>query len=358
MKPAGGYMVMKERRNRRYVPALLLLILLANACTKELKLPDIGAKKQVVLLGELIAGDTVHIRGGQSVPLSNGSTLEFETPSGLGVEMSEMGGTSWTLNGYADKWTRSLYTMAFSLPRTIVPGYNYQFSALSTELGKASCNVTVPLPFAAAVLDTQTVLYSGSKLLRAQVQVYDDAGAKNYYVIEAVKKYMSVDGTFTYNSRPCRVSANKQLYDSLKKAGTLPPVSWDTTFRGDAARINIYTDDEATENIKLSNALSLNRRILLTDETFKGQAYTTRVYLDKTYLHATADTNKGQLVILIKSVSPEYFNYLKYYEMYEPSTGFTSLSQPVKIEGNITGGLGMIGGVYQHQYCYLFDRWY
>jgi len=346
------------KKQYRSVCAGLLLAVLLNACTKELKLPDIGAKKQVVLLGELISGDTVHIRGGQSVPLSNGSALTFETPSGLTVEMREMSGAPWTLSGMTDKWTRSLYTLAFSLPHTIVAGYNYQLTASSAALGNASCNVYVPLPFSSQIVDTQTVLYSGSHLLRARVQLSDDGNAKNYYVIEALKRFMSVDGTFTYNSHACRVSDNRQLYDSLKKNGTLPPVTWDTTFRGDAARINIYTDDDATENIKLSNALSLNRRILLTDETFKGQTYTTRVYLDKTLLQAPADSNKGQLVILVKSVSADYFNYLKYYEMYEPSTGFTSLSQPVKIDGNVDGGLGMVGGVYQHQYCYLFDHWY
>lgn len=357
MQRAGISAALKKQYGR-YLAGLLLMAVLLNACTKELKLPDIGAKKQIVLLGELIGGDTVHIRGGQSVPLSNGSTLTFETPSGLGIEMREMSGAPWTLTGITDQWTRSLYTLSFSSPHTVVPGYNYQFSASSASLGKATCNVYIPLPFPSLVVDTQTVLYSGSHLLRVRVQLTDDGNAKNYYVIEAVKKYMSVDGSFIYNNHFYRVSGDRQLYDSLKNAGTLPSVNWDTTFRGDAARINIYTDDDATENIKLSNALSLNRRILLTDETFQGQAYTTRVYLDKTLLQASADSNKGQLAILVKSVSADYFNYLKYYEMYEPSTGFTSLSQPVKIDGNIEGGLGMVGGVYQHQYCYLFDHWY
>jgi len=357
MKPAGSH-IATQRHHALSIAALLLAVLLLNACTKELKLPDIDAKKQIVLLGELIGGDTVHIRVGQSVPLSNGSILAFQTPSGLSIDMKEQISAPWLLTSSADKWTKSLYTLAFSSSHTVVPGYTYQLNASSTTLGNAACNVYIPPPFSSSIVDTQTVLYFGSHMLRTQVQLQDDGNAANYYVIEAIKRYMSIDGMFTYKSQACKVSANRQLYDSLKKAGSLPPVTWDTTFRGDAARINIYTDDDATENIKLSNALSLNRRILLSDETFKGQSYTTRVYLDKTYFQSATDTSKGQLMILVKSVSADYFNYLKYYEMYEPSTGFTSLSQPVKIEGNVTGGLGMIGGVYQHQYCYLFDHWY
>lgn len=336
----------------------LLLVWLGSSCTKELKLPDINAKKQIVLLGELIAGDTVHIRGGQSVPLSNGSVLAFETPASLSIEMQEPPGNPWILTGNSDKWTKSLYTLAFSSPRKITPGSGYVLKASGATLGSAVCNVTIPLSFSGTVQDTQTVSYSGAQLLRARIQLQDDPAVKNYYVIEAIKRYMSVDGVFTYNGHNCQVSANKTLYDSLKNAGALPPVTWDTTFTGDAARINIYTDDGATENVKLSNPLSLNRRILITDQTFSGLGYTTRVYLDKTLLRATSDSMKGELIIQVKSVSADYFNYLKYYEMYEPSTGYTSLSQPVKIDGNVTDGLGMIGGVFLHEYCYIFDKWY
>ncbi|PZF71996.1 DUF4249 family protein [Taibaiella soli] len=337
--------------------AYFSIAVLLNACTKDLKLPDISAKNEVVLLGELVAGDSINFRGGQSVPLSSGSSLKFELPAGLAATMTSSSGMLWTLNGRVDGFSNMVHTLIFSAPDLIQSGQTYTITAQNSQLGTASCSVTIPQPFNTYVADTATVLYSGSNLWRAKVNIIDDGSAMNFYTIEALKQKVYIDGTFTYNGQTIKASDNKDLYDSLKAAGTLPPVIWDTSYSPTYERVDIYTDDPATENIKLSNALSTNRRILLSDVRFNGLAYTTSVYLDTTIFRADEDSAKGRIVLLVKSVSESYFNFLKGYEMYEPSTGFTSLAQPVKIDGNVTNGMGMVGGVYLHKFVYTFDQW-
>lgn len=333
------------------------IILLLNACTKDLKLPDISAKNEVVLLGEMVAGDSINFRGGQSIPLTSGTTMKFELPSNLSASIVASSGMQWLLNGRVDAFSNTVHTLAFSSPDQVLSGQTYTITAQNTQLGMASCIVTIPQPFNTYVADTATVLYSGSNLWRAKVNIVDDGSVTNFYTIEALKQKVHIDGAFSYNGQQIQVSDNRNLYDSLKAAGALPVVSWDTSYSPTYERVDIYTDDPATENIKLSNALSTNRRILLSDARFNGQVYTTSVYLDTTIFRSVEDSAKGRILLLVKSVCAPYFNFLKGYEMYEPSTGFTSLAQPVKIDGNVTNGMGMVGGVYLHKFVYTFDEW-
>jgi len=348
---------MKQSKRIRRLVGYSSIILLMSGCTKDLKLPDISAENEVVLLGEMVAGDSINFRGGQSIPLTSGTTMKFELPDNLSASIVSSSGMQWMLNGRVDAFSNMVHTLAFSSPDLIVSGQTYTITAQNSQLGTASCIVTIPQPFNTYVADTATVLYSGSNLWRAKVNIVDDGSVTNFYTIEALKQKVYIDGTFNYNGQQVTVSDNKMLYDSLKAAGALPLVSWDTSYSSTFERVDIYTDDPATENIKLSNALSTNRRILLSDLSFNGQAYTTSVYLDTTIFRSTEDSAKGRILLLIKSVCAPYFSFLKGYEMYEPSTGFTSLAQPVKIDGNVTNGMGMVGGVYLHKFVYTFDEW-
>lgn len=344
-------------KNARPVIYLLVILLFFSGCTRDLPLPNISASKEIVLLGELIAGDTISFRGGQSIPLASGSSLKFDLPDYLTVAIQPAGGSPLSLAGRRDDFTDMVHTLAFSSINKIQAGEKYSLTAYNDKLGTATCDISIPNAFNMSIIDTATILYSGSDLWKVQVTIADDGNTDNYYVLEALKQKVNIDGSFTYNGQSYTVSANRILYDSLKQAGALPSVAWDTTRSKTYDRIDIYTNDGNTENIKLSNVLSTNRRILLSDQTFNGNSYTTSVYLDKTLFTSASDSTKGQVIVLVKSVCLSYFNFLKGYEMYEPTTGFTSLAQPVKIDGNIVNGMGVIGGVYQHKFVYLFDKW-
>ncbi|XZF13799.1 DUF4249 family protein [Chitinophagaceae bacterium MMS25-I14] len=344
----------------RYIALSLLAVLLCTVfgnCTKELKLPDINGKPEIVLIGELIAGNPISIRGGQSIPLSSGSNLKFTIPDQLRVTLQNKTGLLIYVNGTQDSFSQSLHTLSLTAPFKIAAGQTYSITAQNDQLGTATCSVQIPNPFSGHITDTATAEYSGSQLWRIRVQLQDNGIETNYYVIEAVKQVMYIDGSFSYQGQTLQVSQNRLLYDSLRNTPAPPAVAWDTTRNNSFERVDIYTKDPNTENIKLSNPLSTNRRILLSDKAFSGQTYTTDVYLDKSSFVSAADSSKGQIIVKIRSVNADYFNFLEGYEMFEPTTGFTSLAQPVKIEGNVNGGMGMVGGVYEYQCTYIFDQW-
>ena len=52
----------------------------------------------------------------------------------------------------------------------------------------------------------------------------------------------------------------------------------------------------------------------------------------------------------------KYMIHLRYTAYHtQPAIGFNTFEQPVKIEGNVNGGLGMIGGVSQVDHVLSYD---
>lgn len=337
---------------------LLLPLLWCSSCEDELDLPDIKASNKIVLLGELIANDSIYLRAGQSIPLSKSSSLTFSLPSGLSVQVTPALNPAINLSSNNDEFANKLHTLPFYNSYVLQPGTVYTVDASQPQMEHAQAAVKIPGPFLATIVDTASVYVNGLSLLRLRVQIFDNGNEANYYTLEGVKQFLDIDGTFEINSQTYTVSQSKHYYDSLIGAGVPVDVTWDTTKQRTMARVNIYTDDERTENLKVGNAQSASRRILLSDRSINGLIYTTQVYLDKTVFIAGNDSTRGQILFRVRSVSEEYFNYLKGYESFEPSGSFNSIAQPVTIPGNVKGGVGIVGGVYQIQYRYLFDKWF
>jgi hypothetical protein len=57
----------------------------------------------------------------------------------------------------------------------------------------------------------------------------------------------------------------------------------------------------------------------------------------------------------VKSVAADYYDFLKAYEQYEPSMGVGGNITPANLEGNVSGGLGMIGGVFRWNLKLLYQ---
>jgi hypothetical protein len=339
-----------------YLACALLAVQLLAACKSDLKLPEITPESRIVLLGELRANDSVFLRAGLSVPVAAGSPMKYLLPDRLSVNMTFPGGSIESLRSFSDSWVSLLHTLPFSSGELVQPGATYSLEASQPGLPSAQCTVKVPLPFKAEIKDTATVWVNGLHLLRVRIEIQDEADQANYYSIEGIKEFQDVDGRFTWKGEELTVSENRLVYDSLVRAGEAPPVVWDTVKAGNYGRVYIYTDDERAENLKISNLQSASRRILLSDKTINGQHYTTQVYLDKT-LFLSTDGPKGPITIQVKSVSEDYFTYLKGYEQFEASSDFNALSQPVRVNGNVQNGLGVVGGAYVQEFQYLYDRW-
>lgn len=286
------------------------------------------------MLGEMVAGDSIYIRAGQTLSLSTANS-KFEIPEGLTIRV-EGGAEQTSLWSQMDSLAAVLYTIPFRGNKKIQHNTTYTVTAFHEAMGTATAVVKIPSPIAATV-DTQSVVYNGLPSLMASVTINDPAGEANYYVVEAVKQYMWLSQLVLFDSPVVKVIT-------------------DTFYSDIYVRQNLYTDDANTENYIRGNITTLNRRILLTDQHFDGRMYKTNVYVPRdTISDSFQTTNKGRVILMVKSVSADYYEFLKAYEQYEPLSGFNTNSAPVKLEGNIKGGYGMIGGASKKQFYYLLD---
>ena len=337
----------------RYGLGLFLFACLS--CSKELKLPDTKKQRKISLIGELVANESTYFRGGQSTPVSSGSSLKFELLQGLSATITNASGFSLTLAGVEDSFSKVLYTVRFSDLYKIAAGNIYTVKLAHQELGTAVTNVTIPGAFKAVVVDTATTVYASDTALAADITI-DDPDGDSYFAVEAIKQPMSISAFFSHNNQWLNIDENRPVYDSLKRVSSIQ-LRYDTIYGNSFQRVNIYTNDINTENLKDHSSFNIFRRVLLSDYKFSGSSYTTRVYLSKSrYFFDSTDT-KGRVLLQVKSVSKDYFDYLKAYELYDPTIGFSAFSPPADIKSPIQNGTGVLGGVYKLQFIYILDRW-
>jgi hypothetical protein len=336
-----------------HITYLLLVAACFFSCSKELDLPDANSKKKIVLLGEFVAGEPMSFRAGQTVPVSSGSSLKFEVLKDLSVGIGDQLGNNFTVNGIADSLTQLLYTIPYSSAETAKPGNTYTITATHATLGTATTTVTIPGAFTASIKDTSRMVLGEDTVLAIDVVINDPAD-ENYYVIEAVKQQLAISHFFYHQGTWLDMVANQGIYDSLKNKGITVPEKYDTGFSKQFDRRMVYTNDRNTENLRDNNTFSSFKRLLISDYNFKGQAYTTTVYLS---ILNTGEPYKGRFLLQVKSVSKQYYNYLKKYELSAAGSGYSSFAPPADIPNNVENGFGVVGGVYKQQFPIILDSW-
>lgn len=325
-----------------------------TGCTRDLELPAIPAKPQIVLLGELTAGDSVYLRAGQSLPVAAGSGLQLQLVQGLQLSLQESGGANLQLHGREDALSPSLLTIPYTTSHQVKAGTVYDLTAAHASLGTATAHVTIPQAISAFVTDTGNLTYAGGAAMKVDIRIQDAPGVKQYYVIEVLKQQLDV-GSFLFQGEWYSIRQYRSRYDSLKYIAQVPPlIRMDTTYRPVYTRQQVYTADPNAENLSFSNVQQPAKRILFRDDAFDGQPYSTTLYISRQGFVAAEEENKGRILVLVKSVSEDYFRYLRQYEqaslLYDPD-------QPVQVTGNVVNGYGVVGGVYRQQFAYLFDTW-
>jgi hypothetical protein len=345
--------------NMRFAHFLVFILLLVGSasCTKDLPLPDVNAQKRIVLLGELIAGDTIALRGSVSMPVAKGSTLNPEVPTDLTLRVSGEAMPAVDILGLEDGPTSWLKTVSLSAPQVIQHGTKYRLFAQRPGLADAQAEVSIPFPFGVEVVDTQSVRFAGLPCLKMQIRIHDRPGEKNQFIVEVARQFMNVN--FEYEGEILDVASNFLKFDSLVKAGVpVDKTLRDTSFAPAFMDLRQYTTDDVTENVRIGSPTAAARRVMLSDMTFEGRTHDLQIYVDKTWFtnDSIQNVGLGRVVVSVKSVSEDYFKYLKGYETVAPLNTVGFLSQPVRIEGNIKGGLGVVGGVYRVPFYYYFDK--
>jgi len=345
------------KKTLAYISLIAVVITIFSSCNKDLELPPVGGEKKITLLGELVAGDSFYLRAGQSVALSSNTTLRFQLLQNLTISIKDSNGNTFPLIGYTDSFAQRMYTLPFSTIQKVMPGQSYIVSAVHNSLGAATASVRIPMPVKAIITDTASVKYGQDSTLRVRIKIDDPAATSEYYVIEALKQKLDATAYFQKNGAWVKISDDRDGYETLRASGNVV-TKVDTVFYKDYVRQAIYTADANTENVYEVGSFTRSKRILMKDLRINGQNYETTVFVVRTLENPfVEDSTLGKVVIRIKSVAKEYFEFLKAYETYDPSAGYNSFQQPVKIQGNVDNGMGIVGGVSQITYCYLTGNW-
>jgi len=315
------------------------------ACNRKLDLPEMEGSKSIALLGELVADDSFCFRAGQSVPLASGNNLQFEVLRGLTIYATD-GASNISFTGTDDSATATLYTIPFTSPQKVLPLHTYRIVASHPQITAATAIVEIPGPFTAELVDTQTMQYSTEHVMKVTLRIHDVGNTTNYYVIEALKQRAPItEDSFLYNGIWRSISANTDLYYQLLSQGIYPETKRDTAYENSYVRRILYTDDVNTDNVMEKGVYNRNRRVLLKDNTFNGGSHLSTVYVPVDT--ASFSLFEGGMVrLLVKSVPENYYRFLKAYENFTDAGGYSTFSQPVKVEGNVNNGVGMIGGAY------------
>lgn len=330
---------------------LLLCVLLLQACSKSLPLPEVKGEKKIVLLGELIANENPYLRAGQSISISSNTNAKIELLTDINVKIGDDAGNETFLNGEEDDNSSSLHTIPYTGNLTLQPQRTYTLTAVQKDLGTAIVNVPIPQPFTASLVDVTETQYAGTDVVKFTIQI-DDPNGDDLYAIECLKQQIDVQGEFLYNNNWLDIPTNIFLYDSLKNKNPNITTRYDTTFYNVFDRQYLFSNDPNSENLRDNTTTSSYRRILFRDDKFKGQHYTTQVYVRKDNLGSVFP--KGQYILSLKSVSKEYFNYLGQYEGVA-GYSYTTSNIPSSMKGNIANGFGIVGGVYKIQFNYVAD---
>lgn len=336
-----------KKQNILYHLSLSLLLFLP-ACGKDLALPA-SEHQKIVLLGELVADDSVYLRAAASTAVQSGATINESLIQNLSISVKDKDGNNILLSGREDDLSITEHTLAFSSGEQSKAGNTYTVTASHPELGIANANITIPNAFNASITNIANTDFNDESCLQMDIRINDNA-EKNYYVVEVLQQPFSVEPSFFFNGKWIKTSENFETYDSLQNAGVTTPERLDTFSIYMYNRLTYYTTDAQSEHLLNGNGNTLCRRVLLYDKAFNGSVHPASIFIPKSQLLEGYRT-----VLQVKSVAEDYFIYLKGYEQYDPFSGFSDTNTPVRITGNIRNGVGMIGGVFKREFIYYFN---
>lgn len=333
---------------------MLCAIMLLLACNKTLTLPEVSREKKAAILAELVADDSIYIRAGLSVPLTSSSSNRFGILKDMSLNLKDESGNNIPLSGFDDTLMATLSTYPFSSAVKVSAGHTYTVTASHPVIGTATAVVRVPAAFEADTSGVAHIMYANDSVIKVRLRINDASDIQNYYVIEAVKQIMNVEGYFKHDNNWLLINDFREQYELKKANGTLE-AKFDTVFYKSYVRRIVYSTDANAENTVSRGAYTPGRRILLRDAAFNGQNYTTDIYIRKEYDGGFTGLERGCLLLTVKSIPEDYFRFLKSYD--EQTDADDVFSLPLKVEGNISNGVGVIGGVYKRQFIMTYDDW-
>ena len=343
----------------KYTIRPLVGILLLTASCKKSPYPSKLVQNELVVLAEITAGSPIKIPVSKSIQVGNGGIISFDKVTTANVTVIPAKGTPIVcrLNSsstYAND-PASIYT-SWHTPQY---GTHYRLQVEDPVSGTVTAETTIPSRVRIFGYDTGSTIRRGLPVLTMHVFFKDPPDTVNQYVFEALKELLKVRHLFSYMGKTYNYDTPSG-YALYQKVQGQPGVSLrrDTVSTNTFLRLELYTDDKNSDNAKVSSLDSPFERIFLPDRVFNGQPYSETVYVDKTYFKAAGGQGPGRVLLMVKSASPELYNYLFWYEQYKSSIETLPPDQLYSPPGNIKNGLGIFGGSSMRRWVYYFDPLY
>ncbi|RYZ45495.1 MAG: DUF4249 family protein [Sphingobacteriales bacterium] len=334
------------------INAALAAILLLLACNKPVTLPTTGTPK-IVFLGELVADDSVYFRAAQSVPVIEGGSPERVMIDGLQVSVSSPQDGVWNLQSEPDELSQSELTLPYYSGNIIQVNRTYTVTGAHPTFGTATATVSVPRAFAATLTDTASEEYLGEPCYRVRLQVHDLPETGNYYVIEVVQQEYSGVETFLYDGTWYVRQENTDLYDSLHNAGVDIETRLEKQYGRNFNRVRFYTEDAFAEHVMSGLGQEETTRSMFKDESANGATFSCVLHIPKKNINFSQPDFVGYTThIQVKSISKDYYTYLKNYQQSVNGAIDDPFGNKIVIKGNIDNGLGVVGGVFRRQFSF------
>jgi hypothetical protein len=334
----------------------VLLCMGMSSCKKSFSSNQFEDDKLVVL-AEIIAIDSVKIPIGKTIKAGNGALIRFEKVNDATVTLTEQNNQTWILQPNYSPQYYSNPTTLFTNRKRFKSNTSYSIEIKHPTLGVVKASTHIPAIPKLISIDTAFTTFQHKEVLKATITWQDMADKEDVYVIEALKELVRQERYFYYMGvrYSYETPAGNALYHQVKNHPNVRLLK-DTIPLNKFIRLDVFTQDNNSENAKIDNLSNPFRRIFLPDKAFNGQAYTTQVYIDRQFFIGATAPQKGRVRIQLKSASREMYNYLLQYEKYKTDFGTVPANQLISPAGNIQNGLGIFGGSARRERILYFDK--
>lgn len=342
---------MKTCTITRFVLVALSGCSLLAACEKGFGVEN--GRRVIVVLAEVTAGDTAVVPVGKSLLTTTGTSIQFDKISNADVDILDANNTQTHLAYHNGTEFAGNPAAVYTAPLSFKAGA-YRLEVRHPSLGVATASTTIPEPVVAQQVSQDDAVQNGRPVMVFNFTLADPPSERNYYVFEAVKQSVALRRYFFYQGN--RVSydsaGGKELYDR-EAAAAGSSLLRDTVPLHGYTRLELYTYDKRTEN----NAYGLDNtfdRIFISDSLFNGQLYPTFFSVVKAHFEDAAAP--GRVLIRVKSVSRELYEYLLSYQKYKAAFGTVPTTHLPSLKGNINNGFGVFGGASKKEWVFYYDK--
>lgn len=350
--PATRYIRLTARSF--FLGAFLTMLMFAS-CRKD-PYVDQSVNNELVILAEITAGDSLVVPVSKSIQVGTGGIISFEKVNSASVKVIRADGRTWTLKLNTSPLYANNPASVYTTPQKPRYGTVYNLQVQDPLSGSVTAQTTIPSPVNVLSADTSSDYRNGVPVMRLRFTINDTPGVVNYYVFEALKEILQLQHYFYWQGIRYNYDKpdGKNLYDQIKNTPGVRLLC-DTISSGNFRRLNVFTDDGNVDNAQVAGLDSPFRRIFLSGHVFNGN-YSTSFYVDRKYFIADNPGDRGRILLQVKSVSIELYNYLFWYEKYKTDIGSVPPEQLYSPPGNIQNGLGIFGGSSKRQWTYYFDE--